>query len=337
MLLHEFAAFLKSKPKDLSFHVALASDQDEDSRGPVSEPELRTGYAEIVEGQGMASCTVGKPAGTGFSCFLDGAQIARRIGFYNYTVPIVYGYIGAVIRRRGEDRRMSTLVKECAENLYFSFDHLSPSTFAASGVSARNARITGKESSSVGDAHPLKLIQAARESVNNDRSELERRLIKKWAIECGNSDEWLFWDGSITGSDDAAKHPRVVGIIKSHQTQYFSGEDQHRILSLKVGERSTVFKVRGRGRESAYSWYLRLHPFEGRDIYFGLVRVEAAARPETITNADDISRWLLAERSPLALPDGRWDRMVYPIRDCEQYLRSIFPSRVAIEAALAGV
>jgi hypothetical protein len=35
-----------------------------------------------------------------------------------------------------------------------------------------------------------------------------------------------------------------------------------------------------------------------------------------------VSRWILAERAPLALPDARWDRMVYGIRDCEEFLRA---------------
>jgi hypothetical protein len=61
----------------------------------------------------------------------------------------------------------------------------------------------------------------------------------------------------------------------------------------------------------------------------GLVRVEVARTPEleasvgAITRrADEVSQWILAERAPLALPDARWDRMVYGIRDCEEYLRA---------------
>ena len=39
--------------------------------------------------------------------------------------------------------------------------------------------------------------------------------------------------------------------------------------------------------------------------------------------ADEISRWILAEKTPLALPDGRWDKMSYGVRDCEEFLRAI--------------
>jgi hypothetical protein len=36
----------------------------------------------------------------------------------------------------------------------------------------------------------------------------------------------------------------------------------------------------------------------------------------------------------VSLPDGRWDRMIYPIRDCEQYLKAISPSQVEMDARL---
>jgi hypothetical protein len=61
----------------------------------------------------------------------------------------------------------------------------------------------------------------------------------------------------------------------------------------------------------------------------GLVRIEVARTQELegsatamTRRADEVSRWILAERAPLALPDARWDRMVYGIRDCEEYLRA---------------
>jgi hypothetical protein len=53
------------------------------------------------------------------------------------------------------------------------------------------------------------------------------------------------------------------------------------------------------------------------------VRVEIADASDAVTRADEISRWVLAESSPLSLPDGRWDKMAYGIRDAEEFLRAI--------------
>ncbi len=49
----------------------------------------------------------------------------------------------------------------------------------------------------------------------------------------------------------------------------------------------------------------------------------ASGAASASTARDAASRAVLAEAAPLALPDGRWDKMVYPIRDCEQFLKAI--------------
>jgi hypothetical protein len=71
------------------------------------------------------------------------------------------------------------------------------------------------------------------------------------------------------------------------------------------------------------SWYLRLRDPEGHDALWGLVRIEMSNFENPTERADEISRWILAETSPLALPDGRWDKMSYGIRDVEEFLRAI--------------
>ena len=47
------------------------------------------------------------------------------------------------------------------------------------------------------------------------------------------------------------------------------------------------------------------------------------ARRFSSERADEVSRWVLAERAPVALPDKRWSTMAYGIRDCEEYLRAV--------------
>jgi len=68
--------------------------------------------------------------------------------------------------------------------------------------------------------------------------------------------------------------------------------------------------------------YLPRRPAVG-DPFFGLVRVEVVRDSFTPERADEVSRWILAERAPVALPDKRWSTMAYGIRDCEEYLRAV--------------
>ena len=101
------------------------------------------------------------------------------------------------------------------------------------------------------------------------------------------------------------------------------------ILGLREEERSSVFRVERAWGPRVLSWYLRLREPPSQDPFMGLVRVEVAQTADVEAHgdalsrrADEVSQWILAERAPLALPDARWDRMVYGIRDCEEYLRA---------------
>jgi hypothetical protein len=71
-----------------------------------------------------------------------------------------------------------------------------------------------------------------------------------------------------------------------------------------------------------YTWYLRLWPWDEHDLLYGLVRIERPPAEEVVAQATAVSRWLLAERAPLAAPDERWDRLVYPVRQVEAYLQA---------------
>jgi hypothetical protein len=115
-------------------------------------------------------------------------------------------------------------------------------------------------------------------------------------------------------------------VVKSHGAQFFDGAELERALTLPAGCRTSIFQPAPRGaHHSVYSWYLRLWPWEGNDLLYGLLRVESAAREAVFAAASGISAWLLAERAPLATPDARWDRLLYAIHDVETYLHACAP------------
>jgi hypothetical protein len=158
--------------------------------------------------------------------------------------------------------------------------------------------------------------------VQKQRERLERTLAEAWSrSEVGP----LYIDGSITGSERVATARSVVGVIKGHRTLYVGAESLPVIARLEPGERTTAVRIAPARRTPVLSWYLRLRDASGRAPTWGLVRIEIPEhdrRPIT-ARADEISRWVLAERSPLSLPDSRWDTMAYGIRDCEEFLRAI--------------
>ncbi|MEE3718345.1 hypothetical protein V2H45_16515 [Tumidithrix elongata RA019] len=294
------------------------------------DKEPRLSSAKLLEASMRAipvgECTIPENQ---FAYFLDGIQRSWLLYYQDY-VPVYYGYTAAVIRQRHE-ALLAKWEHQTYESLYVPFCYFDPAELIqlrsqelpVTDTKPKDVNSSAQdETSDEGeDMQPMALREAARNTISNMREKNETDLAEAW-IQADLSG-WLVMDGSISISRIASEHPRVVGLIKSHNTQYFRFPAQEIILNLKFGERSSVFQPPS--RNPVCSWYLRLREGMNEDMHFGLIRVEASL--SAIDRVDEISRWILTERRPLSLPDSRWDKMIYPIRDCEMFLRSHEPSR----------
>jgi hypothetical protein len=273
--------------------------------------------APVVENATVARAIPGvsTPA---FEAFLDGVQESRVVRVLG-GVPIVWGRIAAVIRRRA-NRRLVTWERPVVEcRLYAPLSVLDRVTRTAL-ADAPVVDTSRSEDDGLISRHPAYVIEQALHTVQRDRERAERALAERW---CQVRTEPLLVDGSISGSDIVASHPCAVGVVKSHRQLYASSALLDVMLGLASGERTPVVRIAPRNRTPVHSWYLRLREGVAHDALWGIVRVEVAESGDPTARADEVSRWVLAERTPLALPDARWDRMTYPVRDCEEFLRAI--------------
>lgn len=292
-----------------------------DLSGLVLDPP-RMGDCTLVEGSQLRAIAVGEPHTVGFDAFLDGVQRSHVVD-YAGPIPIVAGRSAAVVRVR-VNRRMTTWSDgHVSQSSLYAPIALMPrdafNAIQASGLEIRNTLPDRKETS----GHPIELLRFAVDAVKHDRERLERDLAELWVERAGASA--LFVDGGLPGGALASESPVCVGVIKSHHTIYASGDSLEEILALDEDERSSVFMIQRAWGPPVLSWYLRLREPPSHDPFMGLVRVEIArtvGESDLPERANEVSRWILAERAPLALPDARWDRMVYGIRDCEEYLRA---------------
>ena len=185
-------------------------------------------------------------------------------------------------------------------------------------------------------AHPVRDLTQAGRALDRARGALELEI---GAAYRRRSDAWLVIDGSLSESPDWAADARAVGVSKSHATLPFDGAELERYLRLPSGQRTSVFAPASRSVAPVLAWAVRLWPWEDRDLFYGLVRVEVAPVNGDTESADLLSRRLLAERAPLSTPDPRWDRLFYGIHSVEQYLRAragAWPDMARALAPLAG-
>lgn len=301
-----------------------APSGDGDRYGRGDEPPVLL-EPSLIEGTTFRAIHVADPravrGASGFAGFLDGTQ---QIGIVNQIngIPIVWGTVSAAVRVR-VDRRLVAWQRRgpsVGRRYYVPIRYVD----AMPDHLLQDARVvdTGAPDAAgkFPSRHPAALMERAVQRVQQDRELLEQELAEEW---CGSEDGILYVDGSITASNAVAGSRRAVGIIKSHRRLYAEGDAFRVLVGLAAGQRSSIFRVSPRSRHAVASWYLRIRNASGRDALFGLVRVEAADGDDITARADEISRWVIAEGAPLSLPDGRWDKMAYGIRDTEEFLRAI--------------
>jgi hypothetical protein len=296
--------------------------------GNFDRDDTQVGEVEalIVEGAGQAleAISVQPAPASGFSAFLDGIQRAE-VRLYHGPIPIVYAYGAATVRSRVERRLVShaaNLLDE-REAVFFPFRLLDPLELTALGLTAEQMVDTSPAPDQPLPLFPPALYAFANQAINRWREGIERSVARRWLQ--AQREEWLLADGTLTNAPELAASKRAVGLVKSHRTRFFDGDNARVLLGLRAGERTSVFEPQTRRWTPVHSWYLRLREPAGHDAFWGLVRAEIAAGPDSARLAEQISGWLLAELAPLTLPSASWDRLLYPIHECEQFLRARAP------------
>jgi hypothetical protein len=313
---------------------------------PEEEEPFPTGRPHHLESP-VGSRALGGHDGASRLCyFLDGVQSSREIGRLGMSPVIVSTVAAAIVNRCG--RRFSRMPLESppavvqAVILPRSAGDEKVKTFwdllLAAGFSEldpdevpSSPHLVLDSAEYIVEADPsdyVGLRERARGRVRSLRERLEAGLLRRWEGDdrvLEDSEAWIAVDGQL--KDIRESNRRAIGLIKSVARPEFVGKDVGMLLDLEPGMRTTSFvpdwQVSLDPGKQRTSWYLRMWPPQrGADALGSLMRVEAQrdTEPEQI---DEISRWILAERAPLAKPDPRWPAMIYPIQYVEKILKPL--------------
>jgi hypothetical protein len=242
--------------------------------------------------------------------FLDGVQRSELVA-YAGAAPLVVAEVAAAVRER-RDRRLATVL-EARRTLLLG----RPQAIAAAGDLPPGLDTVALPTDE--PPHPARDLANAARALDRARGALELTLGDRYRA---RSDDWLLIDGALSDSPVWAADRRMIAVSRSHRTLPFDGPDLERFLRLPVGQRTSIYAPETRSLAPVRQWALRLWPWEGKDLFHGLVRVEVAPENATPDLADTLSRRLMAERAPISTPDHRWDRLVYGIHSVERYLRA---------------
>ncbi|MBC8514871.1 hypothetical protein H8D30_03310 [bacterium] len=171
-------------------------------------------------------------------------------------------------------------------------------------------------------------------AVRKLRHKLESEHLLDWVKERGGQ-ETILVDGSLSHLPEGVPH--AVGLCKDNHPLFLSSEQQRRTHSLGYGERSALFTFRNDLGAEITSWFLRIRQPMGHTSSFGLVRPEIySGYPIPPTEVDVISRRVFALRNPVAYPRPKWERLIYPVRVCTEFLTNHLPKTETIKWYLHG-
>jgi hypothetical protein len=289
---------------------------------------------------------LGSHDGTSRLCyFLDGVQSSREIGRIEMA-PVIVATVAATIVNRC-DRRFSRMPLESPPVLVqtmilprstgdarveafwelllkVGFSELGPEEVPSSPHLVLDSAEYGDKP---GPSDYVGMRERARVRVRALRERLEGGMLRRWEGDDRvlDSEDWIAVDGQL--KDIRETNRRAIGLIKSVARPEFVGKDVGMLLDLEPGMRTTSFvpdwQLRRDPSEQRTSWYLRMWPQQrGADALGSLMRIEAPRDTEP-DMVDEISRWILAERAPLAKPDPRWPAMIYPIQYIEKILKPL--------------
>jgi len=344
--LKDFQNFITEKRingEDIKIPKTLYNSEEDVFSGPESDFEQRK--KEIIEnfdGNSRIKKVERKTEKSGFSYFLDGIE-RKKILCYFRSIPFIYGYVGAAILKRTDKTLHSTNLEKGEGKFYLPVkeEKNCPTHYLElkEVEKIKNYKNIGKIAKSGNrEGYPVfsnEFLQQAHSEIQEKRRKIEVKLTDKW-LDSKFNDGWLFVDGTLnTKSHKDLESPKIAGIVKSHGVYYFSFEEMYGFYNMKKGERSVVFQPCDKTGEKKdiYTWYLRLHSDKRNGVNdFGIIRVEIPAKQELLDRVDEISSWILLETKPVGFPASRWDRMIYPIKYCEDYLKSKAPTWTMIES-----
>ena len=312
---------------------------------PEEEEPFPTGRPHHLESP-VGARDLGGHRGISRLCyFLDGVQSSREIGRIGRSPVIVSTVAATIVNRCG--RRFSRLPMESPPVVVQAV--ILPRSAGDAGVNAfwnlllaagfseldpeevpTTPHLVLDSAEYIADADPSDYVgmrEKARGRIRSLRERLEGGLLKRWEGDDRvlDSDDWIAVDGQLQDLPESSR--RAIGLIKSVARPEFVGRDVGMLLDLEPGMRTTSFvpdwQLRRSPGDHRTSWYLRMWPPQpGADALGSLMRVEAPRETEP-DQVDEISRWILAERAPLAKPDPRWPAMIYPIQYVEKILKPL--------------
>lgn len=273
-----------------------------------------------------------------FARMLQRTQLIGHFVHKGFEVPVHYAITGTIILRRDGRKFHVWGQPELRNNVLVPFSFVNDPQVLEQFSSNRELRLVD----SGGDRPEytqlrIAAVRRARELTLEQRGRLYIRWLRS---EGKDSSKYLAASGMIADVPNKWLTSNFVALARRVYVPWQDSEllePQLRIPAYHRGQVMRVINTVGNDPMPKYTWFVRLRSSAQADPEFGLLRctIIADSDGEAAKRADALSARLIDERLPVTYPAENWDKLIFPLKLCQDYLSSLVPTRATVKSYFA--
>jgi hypothetical protein len=273
-----------------------------------------------------------------FARMMQRTQLIGHFVHQGTEVPVHYAITGAIVLKRENKRFHVWSEPELRRNLLLPFAFVKDPSLLKDFANENEFHLvdTGSPRPEY-TQHRIAAVRTAREIT----MELRARLYNRWRKHEGaDLSKYLLISGMVYDVPNADLSPNFVATARRVYVPWQNAEILEPQLLIEPYHRGPLLKsinTVGNDPMPKYTWYVRMRGTAKADPEFGLLRCTCAAQNdmEAVERVNTLTMRLLDERLPVTFPAETWDRLIFPLKLCRDYLDSLVPSRDTIKSYFA--
>jgi hypothetical protein len=273
-----------------------------------------------------------------FARTLQRTQLIGHFIHKGFEVPVHYSITGAIILKRVARKFHVWGAPKLQSNVLLPFNFVDDRSILEryTGDAVLHLHDSG------GDRPEYTQLRiAALRKAQGITVELRRQLYEQWRHEEGaDPAQVLVFSGMIENIPNDQLTSNILAIADRVYVPWQNSEllePQLIVPAYQRGQLMRVVNTEGADPMPKYTWFVRLRTSAKADPEFGLVRCTCLAPDDASAGprANAFTARLVDERLPVTFPAEDWDKLIFPVKLCRDYLESLIATRDTVKSYFA--
>lgn len=273
-----------------------------------------------------------------FARALQRTQLVGHFYSQGIEVPVHYAITGAIILERHNRKFKVWRRPELHTNVMLPFNFVDKREVLDQFQSDRQVQLidTGGDRPEYTQLR-IAAVRRARELT----LELRGKLCSAWGLSDGQDEsKYMVLSGTVADIPNKLLGPNFFALARRVYVPWINSQLLEPQLITPPYHRGQMLKTtntQGDDPMSKYTWFVRLRSSSQADPEFGLVRCTCLADNDAdgSEKANQITARLVDERLPVTFPAEGWDKLIFPMKLCNDFLESMVPTRDTVKSYFA--